>query len=319
MRRARMLGVSAGVLLVVAGLAVMAVYRRDMRRAYAQVAAGSALVRTPTATVEYAVGGAGVPVLVIHGSGGGFDQGSLVARAVLDERFRWIAPSRFGYLRSTVPDGATFSEQADAYAALLDSLHVPRVAVVALSHGGPSALLFAVRHPARVSSLVLLSAGVATSREAAQDAANSRGSALTTVFQHDPLYWGVSTFFRRGLMSLLGADRTVSASLTPAQRAVVDEVIDRMNPVERRAAGVVFDNRAELPNERISAIRAPTLILHAIDDGLQMYHNAEFAAAHIPGAELQSFARGGHLLLAVEQKAVRAAAQEFILRHVAAP
>lgn len=304
-----------GGVLLVALATVGVLYARAMRRAYAQIAEGSELVRTPTATIEYASGGAGIPVLVIHGSGGGFDQGALLVRAVLDERFHWIAPSRFGYLRSSVPDGATFDDQADAYAALLDSLRVPRVAVVALSHGGPSALLFAVRHPERVSSLVLLSAGVATSRDTAQAAANSRGNALTTVFQHDPLYWGVSTFFRRGLMSLLGADRTVSASLTASQRAVVDEVIDRMNPVEPRAAGVVFDNRAELPNERIAAIRAPTLILHAVDDGLQMYHNAEFAAAHIPGAELRSFARGGHLLIAVEQEAVRQAAQAFIRRH----
>lgn len=318
MRRFRMLLLSVAALVVVAGLAITMVYLRDMRRAYAQVGEGSALISTPSAVVEYASGGAGVPVLVVHGSGGGFDQGALLARAVLGEGFRWIAPSRFGYLRSTVPAGATFDEQADAYAALLDSLALPRVSVVALSHGGPSALLFAARHPERVSSLVLLSAGVASSGDSAQEAANSRGNALTTVFQHDPLYWSVSTFFRRSLMALLGADRAVSASLTPTQRALVDEVIDRMNPVEPRAAGVVFDNRAALPNERIAAIRAPTLIVHATDDGLQLYHNAEFAAAHIAGAELRTFQRGGHLLLAVEQDAVRAEVQAFIHRHAPA-
>lgn len=74
-----------------------------------------------------------------------------------------------------------------------------------------------------------------------------------------------------------------------------------MNPVSRRPAGVTFDHAAAMPNERISAIRAPTLILHAKDDTLQLYRNAEFAAATIPGARLVSFAKGGHLVLAVGQ------------------
>jgi pimeloyl-ACP methyl ester carboxylesterase len=90
-------------------------------------------------------------------------------------------------------------------------------------------------------------------------------------------------------------------------------VVEFMNPVSLRAAGVRFDNQAALPNERIAAIRAPTLILHAKDDGLQLYHNATFAASTIPGARLVSFERGGHLLLAVEQPAIRREVERHIL------
>jgi pimeloyl-ACP methyl ester carboxylesterase len=68
-----------------------------------------------------------------------------------------------------------------------------------------------------------------------------------------------------------------------------------------------------MPNERIAAIRAPTLIVHATDDSLQLFHNAEYAAANIPGAQLVSFDRGGHLLLVVEQKAIQAEVRRFIL------
>ncbi len=88
-----------------------------------------------------------------------------------------------------------------------------------------------------------------------------------------------------------------------------------MNPVAPRAAGVAFDNQAAMPNERIAAVRAPTLILHAEDDALQLFHNAEFAAATIPDARLVSFERGGHLVLAVEQAAIRGAVQRHILEH----
>lgn len=80
--------------------------------------------------IEFKRGGSGLPVLVIHGSGGGFDQGELIAIAILDERFEWVAPSRFGYLGSTFREGATFDEQAKAYAFLLDHLGLKKVAVL---------------------------------------------------------------------------------------------------------------------------------------------------------------------------------------------
>ena len=88
-----------------------------------------------------------------------------------------------------------------------------------------------------------------------------------------------------------------------------------MAPVAPRHAGVVFDNRAVMPNERIAAIRAPTLILHAKDDALQLYRNAKYAAAIIPGARLVSFDRGGHLLIAVGQSEIQAEVRGFVLAH----
>lgn len=290
-------------------------YGVDTRRAYARIDSDSTVMASPLGRIEFKRGGAGPAVLVVHGSGGGFDQGELIAQAVLGEGFDWIAPSRFGYLRSTFREGATFDDQARAYVYLLDSLGLEKVAVLALSHGGPSALLFAALYPERVSSLTLLSCGVASSSDASQAEANRKGDALTTVFKYDVLYWAVSRFMRRWLMQLMGASEDVIAGLTPEQRRLVDQVIDDMAPVAPRHAGVVFDNRAAMPNERIAAIRAPTLILHAKDDALQLYRNAQYAAATIPGARLVSFDRGGHLLIAVGQSEVQAEVRKFVLAH----
>lgn len=291
----------------------MTVYLRDIGRAYARLEGRSALVPSADGQIEFVQGGSGPHVLVVHGSGGGFDQGELIAQAVVGSGFHWIAPSRFGYLRSTLREGATFDDQAHAYAQLLDQLGIRRVAVVALSHGGPSALLFAALHPDRVSSLTLLSCGVASSADPAQAQANEKGNTLTLIFKHDALYWAVSTLLKGTLMTLMGADKTAIASLSPERRQLVGRIIDGMNPVAPRSAGVRFDNAAAMPNERIAAIRAPTLIIHAKDDGLQLYRNAEFAARTIAGARLHGFDSGGHLLIALQQAAVRAEVQEFIL------
>jgi pimeloyl-ACP methyl ester carboxylesterase len=306
--------IAAGLILAV--VLVLAVYLRDINRAYERIRGRSTVIPSPYGDIEYTEGGSGPPVLVIHGSGGGYDQGELIARAVLDEQFHWIAPSRFGYLRSTFREGATFDDQAHAYAYLLDQLGVEKVAVVTLSHGGPSALLFAVLHPERVSSLTLISAGVASSAAADQAQANQKGDMLMTIYKYDPLYWAITKLFKRQFMELMGANEAVIAGLTPEQRELVGQIIDYMNPSSPRSAGAAFDNKATMPNERIAAIQAPTLILHATDDTLQLYHNAEFAAATIPGARLVRFERGGHLLMIVEQATIRPAVQKHILDYM---
>lgn len=123
--------------------------------------------------------------------------------------------------------------------------------------------------------------------------------------------------FRSQSMELMGATDAIIAGLKPVQREWIDQLIDGMNPVSIRAAGAAFDNQAAMPNARIAAIRAPTVIFHATDDTLQLYHHATFAASTIPNARLVRFERGGHLLLSVEQTAIRTQLQQHIRDHTA--
>jgi 2-hydroxy-6-oxonona-2,4-dienedioate hydrolase len=304
------------ILLTVALLAVSAGYFLDTRRAYERVSGKSTILTSPFGDIEFTQGGEGPHVLVIHGGGGGFDQGELLVEAVLGSEFHSISPSRFGYLGSSLPEGATWEDQAHALAYLLDHLGIEKVAVVALSQGGPSALLLAALHPDRVSSLTCLSCGVAASRSEDQAEANEKGDLLKTVFARDYTYWPVSKYFKKSLMGVLGASEAVVADLDPEELALIERIIDYMNPAAPRLAGVVLDNTAALPGERIGAITAPTLIVHAEDDLLQLYHNAEFAAATIPGARLMSFETGGHVVMVVQRDAIGAAVRNHIRLHV---
>ena len=86
-----------------------AAYVRDMKQAYARVQGKADILPTPLGDIEFTQGGAGSPVLVIHGGGGGFDQGQILVKAVLGDQFHWVTPSRFGYLGSEMPEGATAS------------------------------------------------------------------------------------------------------------------------------------------------------------------------------------------------------------------
>lgn len=105
---------------VVAAVSTVVLYRRDIASAHARVRGHSQLLASPYGDIEFADSGSGPHVLVVHGSGGGFDQGQLMVDAVLGDQVHWIAPSRFGYLGSTFHAGAACDEQAHAYAYLLD-------------------------------------------------------------------------------------------------------------------------------------------------------------------------------------------------------
>ena len=134
-------------------------FRADVQLNRERLLSGSDIVSTEEfGDIEYAVQGQGLPVLLAHGAGGGYDQGLLIGENYVGDGHRFIAPSRFGYVRSSIPENGSPAAQADAYAALLDTLGVERVGVVAFSDGGPSGLQFALRHPERCEALVMISA-----------------------------------------------------------------------------------------------------------------------------------------------------------------
>lgn len=290
-------------------------YQRDIRVEYERVQGKSSIVSTHYGDVEYTEGGVGPNVLVIHGGGGGYDQGEILARTVLSEEFRWIIPSRFGYLRSSLPEGATYDDQAHAYAMLLDHLHVEKVAVVALSAGGPSAELFALLYPERVSSLTLISAGAANVSEPEGKQGDKQGKMISSIMQKDFSYWITVKLFKKQFMQLMGANKEVIASLSPQQIEVMEQFIDYMNPAALRKSGANFDHYALLPNERLAGIRTPTLVIHAKDDTLQPYQNAVFSSSTIPGARLLSFEKGGHFVVAIEESIVRGE----VYKHISNP
>jgi len=306
-----------GGLLVVGGvLAVTSSFRTTLAADLARVEGRATVLASPWGDLEYLAGGAEGPwVLLVHGAGGGYDLGELMAEILLGEGFRWIAPSRFGYLGSEVPEGATPDTQADAYAWLLDGLGVDEVAVVALSAGGASGLLFALLHPERVSSLTLVSAGVTRVGAPEQDDADWKGRMLVRLFSADFPYWVVTSLFQDRFIELMGADREVAAGLTPEEARWVERLMESMRPASLRSRGALFDNLAPPAGERIAGIQAPTLVIHGEDDRLQLFENARFAEATIPGARLLSFETGGHLVAITEQPTVREAVGRHITDH----
>jgi len=146
-RRQWFLGLGAGAL--IGGGYVWSRFRQAVGAPDRRVAGRSSTITTRFGVLEYAVAGSGPPLLMIHGTGGGFDQGLRFAHALKRLGHRIIAPSRFGYLRSDFPADPSLANQADAFAALLDHLAIDRLAVAGGSAGALQATVFALRPPAR--------------------------------------------------------------------------------------------------------------------------------------------------------------------------
>jgi pimeloyl-ACP methyl ester carboxylesterase len=109
-------------------------FQADVQLNRERLLSGSDIVSTEEfGDIEYAVQGEGLPVLLAHGAGGGYDQGLLIGENYVGNGHLLIAPSRFGYLRSSIPENGSLAAQADAYAALLDTLGVEREPPVAPS------------------------------------------------------------------------------------------------------------------------------------------------------------------------------------------
>ena len=296
--------------LVIALAVVTGFYQRDIQQARARIASGSEIVHTPCGPIEYAMAGEGVPLLMVHGAGGGFDQGLDFAAPLARRGFRIIAMSRFGYLRTPLPTDAGPAAQADAHACLLDALRVPRAAVVGLSAGALSAQQFAIRHARRITALVLVvpAAYRPPDAEAPVYAASpTMGFVRDTVLRFDFLFWAWIRLAPDNVTRVvLATDPALVASASAEDQANVTMVREHILPVGPRRAGLINEAHimATLDRYPLERIRAPTLAISAQDDGYGTYEAARYAVAQIPQARFIGYPSGGHLLVGHSREAM---------------
>ncbi len=258
-----------------------------------------ALSETRHGQIEYASWGEGPPVLVIHGAGGGFDQGRLLAEAMGGDGFRWIAPSRFGYLSSAMPADPSIVAQAEAFADLLDALGIDRVNILAMSGGVPPALKFAEMYPDRTDRMVLLSSAPFTPFSPDIENRPMPTWAYGALLGNDVVYWTLTKVARDALESAFDARPDLRADLPVAEAAFIRDLVDTFLPASRRVAGARNEGAAVDPRAtyNLDAIRAPVLIVHARDDRLNPVEVGETISTHVAGSQYILFESGGHLLL----------------------
>jgi pimeloyl-ACP methyl ester carboxylesterase len=283
-------------------------YRRDMNAARARLAAVERhVISTPWGAVEYAERGTGTPVLVVHGIFQNCVSGLLSVRDLFLDR-RVIAPSRFGYLGSSMPPKATPAAQADAFAALLDALDLRHIDVIGLSAGATSALQLALRHPERVKHLAVLVGNLPGSPTAVVQ------PPWTKRVNRQFVMWALRTF-APSTTARLGAAVPKEFAMSGDDVRYVTEFIDSLFPMNPEGYNFdLFVSNADVTNYNLEAINVPTLIAHTKDDQLASHGASQRAAERIPGARFVSLESGGHLMLG-QQKTGRDELADFFDDH----
>jgi 2-hydroxy-6-oxonona-2,4-dienedioate hydrolase len=306
--------------LVIAVIAVVTYlsYQNDIRKARERIMSGNHVIETKCGSIEYATMGEGPPVLVVHGSGGGFDQVLFIARELAEDGFRIIAPSRFGYLRTPLPTNAAPAAQADAHACLLDALNINKVAIVAVSAGSLSSMQFALRYPDRIHALVLIVpvAWVPPS-QSAWVPEETPSFISNVILKSDFALWLFIKIAPSSIITYgLGIPREVQQNLTPQQHKRLSEFMQSLLPISQRQAGISTDvaNYISMNRYPLENITTPTLAISAHDDLFKTFVGAKYTADNIPGAKFIEFESGGHALIGDEEK-VRSEVAQFIKQH----
>jgi pimeloyl-ACP methyl ester carboxylesterase len=300
---------------IASAVALSARYRRDLGRARAALAGASRVAQTALGRIEYGESGDGRPLLSIHGAGGGFDQGLANAAELAGEDFRVVAPSRFGYLRTPIPRDASPAAQADAHAALLEELNIPRAIVLGVSAGARSAVELAIRRPDMVAALILLVPGLYApeSPVAIEASRGSRFAFWAVSVGGDFAWWAAERSTPSVLIRFMGVRPEVYAAAAKAERARVLRIVDSVQPLSLRFPGINVDSAPPADEPPLGRIAAPTLIASARDDLFNTLPAAERAARRIPSAELIVHESGGHLMVG-RAESLRAAVRAFLAR-----
>jgi len=244
----------------------------------------------------YSSEGAGDVVLVIHGAG---SDGRMWAKdlAPLVSTHRVIAYNRRGFPGSG-PAVADWKVHAEDAAALITSLDVAPVAVVAHSAGSIVALELAVRRPERVSRLVLLDPAFASRRNVTPKLA--------------------AAFVKTRMLRRFGRDRQAldtwlrfATSYRTGGSAFERMAEDRRELLRSNAEGIFSDLSSDdgsrhISDEDLASIRVPVTIITADLSPSFLQKTSPSLAKRLPAVSTRTLQGAGHAMAFDQSEALLA-------------
>ena len=222
-------------------------------------------------------------IFSVHGICGGYDQAYEICEPYAG-KYRLIAPSRFGYPGSDLPENATIEMQVEAFVELLDYLKLDKVYMLTTSAGGTCAIKFALQHPERLKGLIMYSSGVPQYPATENPKKKTKYAGMPSAFCNDFAMWFWSPLFK----PLMGMD---------------SNALKLILPMKQRKAGIIFDGEesntamTNYPVEyNLSNIEVPVLIIHSKDDKLADFEKVEPWISAIKDCKFVPLENGGHMM-----------------------
>jgi pimeloyl-ACP methyl ester carboxylesterase len=259
------------------------------------------------ARLRYAVGGAGPPLVLVHGLGGTIENWRALAPA-LAARHRVLVPDLPGHGRSSpLSEASNLDPLSHAALEIAEAEDLRNAVWVGHSLGGVVAVRAAVLRPDAVRGIVLAAAaGIGSTSRAAHVALAVLGAVrpgrLFAPFRHELAH---SRFGRRLVFGWWGA--ADAAGLAP-ELAEAFLLGPSLHTDARQAARalLVSDPRSELDR-----VTCPCLCLWgASDNWVGLQDGMEYARRL--GAPLRAIAGCGHLLIGERPDACLAAIEDFV-------
>jgi 3-oxoadipate enol-lactonase len=247
--------------------------------------------------------GEGEPLLLIMGLGGHIlDWGSVLPERLAESRSVIVFDNR-GAGRSDQPAGPySIAEMANDTVGLLDVLGIERADVFGVSMGGMIAQEMAVRHPERINRLILgaTSPGGDASVLAPPEVQAYLEPRLDLTL-HEVLWWSAPASFPQEF---------IHANPDIVERKVQANMGYPSSIDAYRAQLAAY--RAFEIEDRVSEIRAPTLVIAGDSDILIPLENGRILAEKIPGAEFREIEGAGHLFWISHPNETFSAVAEFL-------
>ena len=176
--------------------------------------------------------------------------------------------------------------------AVVDAAGIDRFALFGSSQGAAIAIAYAVRHPDKVSHLVLYGGYAQGRLVRASESDREQGEAILTLIRHG---WG-----KRGSPFI---DAFAAMFIPDGGREQIDSLIDLQrqttspeNATLLRAAVDRFD-----VDDMVEKVSVPTLVIHARDDGVQPLEQGRQLASRIRNAEFLLLESRNHVILPQEK------------------
>jgi len=184
----------------------------------------------------------------------------------------------------------SLERQIEDLEAIVEAAGLDRFALLGLWTGGAAAINYAVRHPNRVTHLLLHAC--AMRGRLARDPSREQIEEAEAQLKLIELGWAnENSAFRQLHTSQLMPDAT-------AEQAKAFNDLMRRTTTPANAAGLLrahwreVDNRAIAPN-----VRCPTLVLHATEDSRVPFEEGRLLAALIPGARFVPLESRNHIMV----------------------